>query len=172
MNMNLIFAFIPFFPILLWLNAISFTFFTISAIKEYKQKHKEIKELVSRCIECKATVINPVVLTNTYSEGGLREASKILAGFQNIFNFPLEYVCTEVYFIVNAEKIQTMILRRLSMRNPKFNDEISIYYDPYNPKQAFAKDMKGILLHKSLRDCIIYGFVAVICLLSAIVIQM
>lgn len=170
MNMNLIFTFILLFPILLWLNTISFTFFTISAIKEYKQKHKEIKELVNRCIECKATIINPVVLTNTYTEGGLREASKILAGFQNVSNLPLEYACTEVYFSVNGEKIQTMILRRASMRNPKFNDEISIYYAPYNPKQAFAKDMKAILLHKPLCDCIIYGLVAIICFLSAIVI--
>ena len=170
MNMNLIFVFIPLFPILLWLNAISFTFFTISAIKEYKQKHKEIKELVNRCIEYKATVINPVVLTNTYSEGGLREASKILARFQNVSNLPFEYACTEVRFIVNNKEIQTMILRRVSMRNPKFNDTITIYYDPYNPKQAFAKDMKVILLHKPLRDCIIYGLVTVVCLLSAIVI--
>lgn len=109
-------------------------------------------------------------MTNTYAEGGLREASKILAGFQNISNFPLEYTCTEICFSVNGEKIQTMILRQMSIRNPKSNDTIKIYYDPYNPKQAFAKDMKGILLHKPLRDCIIYGFVAVSCLLSAIII--
>lgn len=163
--------YIPVFPILLWLNAISFTFFTISAIKDYRQKHKEIKELVNRCVECKATIINPVVLTNTYSEGGLREASKLLAGFQNVSNLPFEYACTEVYFIVNGEKIQTMILRQSFGKNPKVNDTITIYYDPYNPKQAFAKDMKGILLHKPLRDCIIYGLVAVICLLSAVVIM-
>jgi len=157
-------------PIGLWIIVIIYTFLTISSIKEYKQNHKEIKELVNRCIECKATVINPVVLTNIYAKGGLREASKILAGFQTVSNFPLEYTCTEICFSVNGEKIQTMILRQASMRPPKFNDEIKIYYDPYNPKQAFAKDMKGILLHKPLRDCIIYGFVAVICLLSAIVI--
>lgn len=114
----------------------------ISSIKEYKQKHKEIKQLVNRCIECKAIVINPVVLTNTYSEDGLREASKLLAGFQNVSNLPFEYACTEVYFIVNGEKIQTMILRQNSFRVPKFGDEIKIYYDPDNPKHAFAKDMK------------------------------
>lgn len=157
-------------PLILWIIVIIYTFLTISSIKEYKQKHKEIKELVERCVECKATVINPVVLTNTYSEGGLREASKILAGFQNVSNLPFEYACTEVCFNVNGEKIQTLILRQASMKNPKFNDEIKIYYDPYNPKQAFAKDMKGILLHKPLRDCIIYGFVSVICFLSAIII--
>ncbi|MDE6781477.1 MAG: hypothetical protein K2J40_08470 [Ruminococcus sp.] len=140
-----------------------YTFLTISSVKKYKQEHKEIKELVNRCVECKATVINPVVLTNTYAESGLREASKILAGFQNVSNLPFEYACTEVFFYVNGEKIQTMILRQTSnMKIPKFNDEIKIYYDPYNPKQAFAKDMKGILLHKPLRDCIIYGSVAVV----------
>ncbi len=156
-------------PFLLWYISIVAIFLTINSIQKYKKKHKEIKALVNRCIECNATVINPVVLTSTYSDGGLREASKILAGFQNVSNLPFEYACTEVCFSVNGEKIQTMILRRASMRNPKFNDEIKIYYDPYNPKQAFAKDMKGILLHKPLRDCIIYGFVSVICLLSAIV---
>lgn len=170
MNINLIFKYIPVFPILLWFNAIAFAFFTISSIKKYKQEHKEIKELIERCVEYKATVITPVVLTNTYSEGGLREASKILAGFQNVSNLPFEYACTEVCFNVNGEKIQTMILRQTSMKNPKFNDEITIYYDPYNPKQAFAKDMKGILLHKPLRDCIINGIVSIICLLTAIII--
>jgi len=168
--MNLMFKYIPLFPILLWYGTIVSALLTISFIKKYIREHKEIKELVNRCIECKATVINPTVLTSTYSDGGLREASKILAGFQNVSNLPFEYACTEVRFIVNNEEIQTMILRQASMRPPKFNDTITIYYDPYNPKQAFAKDMKGILLHKPLRDCIIYGFVSVICLLSAIVI--
>ncbi|MDE5772398.1 MAG: hypothetical protein K2I06_12360 [Ruminococcus sp.] len=159
----------PLFPFLLLFNAVSFTLFTISAIRRYRREHKEIKELVNRCVECKATVINPVVLTNTYAEGGLRQASKILAGFQNVSNLPFEYACTEIFFYVNGEKIQTMILRQTSnMKIPKLNDEITIYYDSYNPKQAFAKDMKGILLHKPLRDCIIYGFVAVICALTFI----
>lgn len=87
MNINLIFKYIP---ILLWFNTIAFAFFTISSIKKYKQEHKEIKKLVERCVECKATVITSVVLTNTYSEGGLREASKILAGFQNVSNLPVQ----------------------------------------------------------------------------------
>lgn len=156
------------FPFLILFNAVSFTLFTISAVRRYRLEHKEIKELVNRCVECTATVINPVVLTSTYAEGGLRQASKILAGFQTVSNFPLEYTCTEVFFYVNGEKIQTMILRQISMRPPKFNDEIKIYYDPYKPEQAFAKDMKGILLHKPLRDCIIYGFVAVVCALTFI----
>ena len=156
--------------ILLFITIID-TFLTISFVRKYRREHKEIKELVSRCIECKATVINPVVLTNTYAEGGLRQASKILAGFQNVSNLPFEYACTKVSFYVNGEKIQTMILRQASMKNPKFNDEIKIYYDPYNPEQAFAKDMKGILLHKPLRDCIIYGIVAVVCALTFIVIS-
>ncbi|MDE6798252.1 MAG: hypothetical protein K2J36_09625, partial [Ruminococcus sp.] len=147
----------------------AYTLITISSIKKYKREHKEIKALVNRCIECKATVINPTVLTNTYADGGLRQASKILAGFQNVSNLPFEYACTEVRFIVNNEEIRTMILRRASMRPPKFNTEINIYYDPYKPEQAFAKDMKGILLHKPLRDCIIYGFVALVCGLSFIV---
>ena len=157
--------------ILIWFSAIAYALLTISSINKYKQEHKEIKELVNRCIECKAIVINPVVLSNTYSEGGLREASKILAGFQNVANLPFEYACTEVCFNVNGEKIQTLILRQTSnMKIPKFNDEITIYYDSYNPKQAFAKDMKGILLHKPLRDCIIYGLVSIICFLTAIMI--
>lgn len=159
----------PLFPFLLLFNAVSFTLFTISAIRRYRSEHKEIKELVNRCVEFKATVINPVVLTNTYAESGLRQASKILAGFQSVSNLPFEYACTEVFFYVNGEKIQTTILRQTSnMKIPKFNDEIKIYYDPYNPKQAFAKDMKGILLHKPLRDCIIYSFVAIICALTFI----
>lgn len=160
----------PVFPILLWFSAIVYAFLTISSVKKYKQEHKEIKELVNRCIECKAKVVTSVVLDNTYSEGGLREASKILAGFQNISNLPFEYACTEVCFNANGEKMQTLILRQASMKNPKFNDEISIYYDPYNPKQAFAKDMKTILLRKPLRDCIINSVVATVCLLSAIII--
>ncbi|MDE6540302.1 MAG: hypothetical protein K2K66_08930 [Ruminococcus sp.] len=155
-------------PEILLFITITYTFLTISSTKKYRREHKEIKELVSRCVECKATVITPVVLTNTYADGGLRQASKILAGFQPVSNFPLEYVCTEVFFYVNGEKIQTMILRRLGFKNPKFNDEIKIYYDPYKPEQAFAKDMKGILLRKPLRDCIIYGFVAVTCALTFI----
>lgn len=155
-------------PTCMLIITVIYTFLTISSVKEYKQNHKEIKELVNRCVECTATVINPVILTNTYAEGGLWQASEILAGFQTVSNFPLEYTCTEVCFYVNGEKIQTMILRQQSMRPPKFNDEITIYYDPYNPEQAFAKDMKGILLHKPLRDCIIYGFVAVICALTFI----
>lgn len=152
----------PLFPVLMLYSAIVSAVLTISFIKKYRREYKEIKELVNRCVECKATVINPTVLTSTYAEDGLREASKILAGFQNVSNLPFEYACTEVFFYVNDEKIQTMILRQASMKNPKFNDEIKIYYDPYNPEQAFAKDMKGILLHKPLRDCIIYGIVAVI----------
>lgn len=63
-----------------------------------------------------------------------------------------------------------MILRQASMKNPKSNDKITIYYDPYNPKQAFAKDMKTVLLRKPLRDCIINSIVAIICLLTAIII--
>ena len=158
----------PLFPFLFLFSTIAYTLITISSIKKYKREHKEIKALVNRCIECKATVINPVVLINTYAEGGLRQASKILAGFQTVSNFPLEYACTEVFFYVNGEKIQTMILRQSSMKVPKFNEEIKIYYDPYKPEQAFAKNMKGILLHKPLRDCIIYGFVAVTCALTFI----
>ncbi|MCM1507254.1 MAG: hypothetical protein NC177_09005 [Ruminococcus flavefaciens] len=158
-------------PEILLFITILYTFLTISSIKKYMREHKTIKELVNRCIECMATVINPVVLDNNYAEGGLRQVSKILAGFQNVSNFPLEYTCTEVCFSVNGEKIQTMILRRMSIQNPKCYDDIKIYYDPYNPEQAFAKDMKGILLHNPLRDCIIYGIVAVVCALTFIFIS-
>ncbi len=142
------------------------TFYT-----KLQKKYKEIKALVNRCIECNATVITPIILTDQYSRSKIQEISSILGEFQNIYNLPLEYIYTEVSFIVNGEKVQTIIIRQSFGKNTKFNDNIKIYYDPYNPKQAFAKDMKGILLHKPLRDCIIYGIVAVICLLSAVFIK-
>ncbi len=157
-------------PFLLWYISIVSIFLTINSIQKYKKKHKEIKALVNRCIECNATVINPIILIDQNSKSKIQETSNILGEFQNIYNLPLEYIYTEVSFIVKSEKVQTIIIRQSFGKNPKFNDTITIYYDPYNPKQAFAKNMKGILLHKPLRDCIIYGFVAVICLLSAIVI--
>ena len=156
--------------LILWVIVIIYTILTILSIKKYKQNHKEIKKLVNRCIECKAKIITPVILTNQYYRIKVKEISNMLVEFQNIYNLPLEYIYTEVSFIVNGEKIQTIIIRQSFGKNPKVDDTIKIYYDPYNPKQAFAKDMKGILLHKPLRDCIIYGLVAVICFLSAIVI--
>ena len=156
--------------LILWVIVIIYTILTILSIKKYKQNHKEIKKLVNRCIECKAKIITQFILTNQYYRIKVKEISNILGEFQNIYNLPLEYIYTEVSFIVNGEKIQTIIIRQSFGKNPKVDDTIKIYYDPYNPKQAFAKDMKGILLHKPLRDCIIYGLVAVICFLSAIVI--
>ena len=155
-------------PEILLFITITYTFLTISSIKKYRREHKEIKELVNRCIECNATVITPIILTDQYSRSKIQEISNILGEFQNIYNLPLEYIYTEVSFIVNGEKIQTIIIRQSFGKYLKFNDKIKIYYDPYNPKQAFAKDMKGILLHKPLRDCIIYGFVAVTCALTFI----
>ena len=85
---------------------------------------------------------------------------------------PLEYACTEVKFNTGNDEIQTMALRQISsMKNPKQGEFITICYDPHDPKQAFAKDMKGILLKKPLRDCFIYGAVTLVSLLSALFMQ-
>lgn len=165
---RLILGYIP--EILLFITII-YTFLTISSVRRYRREHTQIKELVNRCIECKAIVINHIVLDSTYSKDGLLQASKILAGFQNVSNLPFEYACTEVTFDVNGEMVQTMILRQASFKKPKCYDDIKSYYDPYNPKQAFEKDMKGILLYKSFRDCIIYSIVAVVCALAFIFIS-
>ncbi|MDE6729679.1 MAG: hypothetical protein K2J71_02755 [Oscillospiraceae bacterium] len=154
------------------ISTVIFLSLEIIAIQSYKNKYAEIKKLVSRCIACQATVINPVVLTNKYTYGGLSEKSEIISDFQNFYNLPFEYVCTEVSFIVNHQKIKTMILRRATVKHPKFQDKITIYYDPCHPEQAFAKDMKGILLHQPLRNCILYGAGFIVCLLSVIVIVM
>lgn len=161
----------PYIPFLLWYISIVSIFLSINSIQKYRKKYKEIKALVNRCVECKATVITPIILTDQYSRSKIQEISNISGEFQNIYNLPLEYIYTEVSFTVKGKKIQTIIIRQSFGKNPRFNDTITIYYDPYNPKQAFAKDMKGILLHKPLRDCIMFGFVAVICLLSAVFIK-
>ena len=159
--------------IMLFGIALVFTGLTVYSIRRYVKKHTVIKELVDRCIECKAEVIDPTVLRNKFSEGNLYEDSPLLSEFQTASNIPLEYACTEVKFNVNDETIQTMALRQVSsMKNPKPGELITIYYDPYDPKQAFAKDMKGILLRKPLRDCFIYGAVAIISFLSAIFLQL
>ena len=161
MDTNLLPEYIPF---LLWYISIVSVFITINSIQTYRKKYKEIKSLFNRYIECNAIVITPVILN------GKSKVPEISDIFQNIYNLPLEYVYTEVSFMAESENIQTIIIRQSFGKNPKFNDIIKIYYDPYNPEQAFAKDMKSILLHKPLRDCIIYGFVSVVCLLSAIII--
>ncbi|MDE7121837.1 MAG: hypothetical protein K2O42_06720 [Oscillospiraceae bacterium] len=157
---------------LLLISTVIFLSLEITSIQSYKNKYAEIKKLVSRCIACQATVINPVVLTNKYTYGGLSEKSEIISDFQNFYNLPFEYVCTEVSFSVNHQKIKTMILRRATIQHPKFQDKITIYYDPCHPEQAFAKDMKKILLHQPLRNCILYGVGFIVCLLSVIVIIM
>ena len=77
-----------------------------------------------------------------------------------------EYACAEVEFNVNGETIKTMILRRTSFKFLRNGDSIQIYYDPYNPSQAFAKEMKKIFLYKPLRDCIIYGIATVVSFIS------
>lgn len=155
---------------LLLISTVIFLSLEIASIQSYKNRYAKIKKLVNRCIACQATVINPVVLTNKYVYGGLREKSEIISDFQNFYNLPFEYICTEVSFIVNHQKIKTMILRRATIKHPKFQDKIAIYYDPCYPEQAFAKDMKGVLLHKPLHDCILYGVVFIVCLLSVIII--
>ncbi len=153
-------------PTLLLLSFIIFAILTFIAIKRYYSEHNEIKEIVDRSIECKATIINPTVLKNKYSAGNLYDSSKIFSKFQNIANQPFEYACAEVEFNVNGETIKTMILRRTSFKFLRNGDSIQIYYDPYNPSQAFAKEMKKIFLYKPLRDCIIYGIATVVSFIS------
>lgn len=153
---------------ILWFATAIWLFLTVASIRKYQQEYSEIRALLHRCIVCQATVITPVVLTSNYAKGGLREKSAILSGFQNVGNLPVEYTCTEVRFRVDDREIQTMILRQSSVRIPEFQDEITIYYDPHCPEQAFSEDMKRILQYKPLRDCVLYGIVFVICLLSAV----
>ncbi|WP_303805613.1 hypothetical protein [Ruminococcus flavefaciens] len=160
-------SFLPnYILILLLLTTIVFSLLTFVAIKRYLTEHKEIETIVERSIECNAKVIDPTVLKNKYATGNLYDASELFSKFQNITNQPFEYACTEVEFNVNNETIKTMILRRASFKYLRQGDFISIYYDPYNPTQAFAKDMKGIFLHKPLRDCFIYSIASIVSLLS------
>ncbi|MBE6854751.1 MAG: hypothetical protein E7501_03745 [Ruminococcus sp.] len=154
----------PFIPAALWISALAFAALTVFSVVKYRREHQNIKELVERCILCDAEVINPVVL----DWGNLYASSPLLAGFQNVGNLPVEYVCTEVVFDVNGERIQTTVLRLATTKHPKSGDALTIYFDPHNPKQAFAKDMKRILLHKPLRDCILYAAAAIVSLLCAV----
>ena len=144
-----------------------YTILTVIAIKTYKTNKDEIKELVNRSEECEAEVLNTIVLNDTNALARMRQASAVLSEFQNAANLPLEYVCTEIRFNIGYD-IETVILRRAKMKIVRPGSRIKIYYDPYNPEQAFSKNMKSIILRKPFRDCIINGLVALITLLSAI----
>ncbi len=152
----------------LWLAALIFGVLTVFSIRRYGRQRSAIKELVNRSVKCEAEVLNPVVPNDAYFNNNLHDASKILSDFQNISVLLPEYTCTEVRFIADDAIVQTMVLRQVSIRNPKIGDPITVYYDPYDPRQSFCEDMRCILLHKPLRDCIIHGTAAVVLLLSAI----
>lgn len=158
-------------PVTLYGIALIYTVLTCLSIRAYIKNHTQIKELADRCEECEAEVLNTIVFNGAETSLKLRQASQILAGFQNIANLPVEYVCTEVRFNIGHD-VETAILRRASMKIIRPGDTIRIYYDPFYPEQAFSKDMKKIILHKPFRDCVIHGLVAVISLASAIFMQL
>lgn len=160
------------FPFLLYGISILYALLTLSSISKYRRHRTHIRELVERSIPCNAEIVNPVVLNGSYTTEQVKNAAYLFRGFQNFHGIPFEYACTEVKFTVNGQSIQTIILRLNKLKQPKVGDIISINYDPLHPQQAFAENMKSIVLRKPLRDCIIYGLVVVVCLLSAVLLQL
>lgn len=158
-------------PAFFWIVSIIWATVLVLNLRSYKKDSCYIKNFVNKCTECTATIIQPVVLNISNADTALSVALAVFSGFQIIRLKCTEYTTTEVLFNVNGEKIQTMILRRNSFRVPKFDDEIKIYYDPDNPKHAFAKDMKKIMISKPLKECIMSLVITIVFALSAVFIK-
>nr|MDE6834405.1 hypothetical protein [Ruminococcus sp.] len=137
-------------PELLVIGSIISLITMILCITDYKKKSDYIKNLVNKCVECTATIIQPV--STKYTAVSL--ALSVFSGFQIIWSQLSDYTTSEVLFHADGKKIQTFIIRRTTFRMLKFGEEIKICYDPDIPERAFAKNIKKIILDKPLKECI------------------
>lgn len=154
-------------PECLWIASIISLITMILSIMDYKKKSDYTKNLVNKCVECTATIIQPVSTKDT----AISLALAVFSEFQIIWSQLSDYTTSEVLFHVDGKKIQTFIIRRTSFRMPKFGDEIEICYDPDIPERAFAKNIKKIILSKPLKECIYSVVITIVFVLSAVFIK-
>lgn len=91
-----------------------------------------------------------------------------LAGYSVHLGVSRDAVMCEVRYMANGVPVQTMLLRRSRIRQPKAGDYIDILYDPKLPQHAFAEDMKDIMLNKPKRECILNSVSGIVCLLAGV----
>lgn len=157
-------------PYILGISGLLYIFIAINSIKNYKKRHTKLVELESRCILCEAEIVNPVII-KSYSKELIIDAVEIISHFIGVpvyFINSSETVYAEVKYKVNEQEIKNVIPRRAAIYHPKQGYSIAIYYDPLNPKMAFAKDMEDIIFKKPLRDCVFNIIIAAILIFSCI----
>lgn len=169
--MDISFFLLTHLPECLWIASIISLIVMILSVKDYKKKNDYTKSLVNKCVECTATIIQPVVMDISTKDTAISLAVAVFSGFQLIPVKNSDYTTSEVLFHVDGKKIQTFIIRRTSFRMPKFGDEIEICYDPDIPERAFAKNIKKIILNKPLKECIFSVVITVVFVLSAVFIK-
>lgn len=149
---------------------------TILSVINYRNTHSRKLRFVNRCKTCYAEVLEPVVLNNDEMKKQIVQSAAGLAfgmaGFHAHFGTLKSSVQSKVLYYVDDKKIITVIQRKAGLRHPKPGDMISIFYDPELPEHAFAQDMKSVMLDEPLTECIIYGIVAFVMLLTFLILML
>lgn len=157
---------LPWLTAVIGVTALIFVVVTVFSVMDYRSKHGSKVRFVSRCKDCFAEVLEPVVLDDAeikkqiiQSAAGLASG---LAGINAHFGTLKSSVRCKVLYYVEDRKIITVIERKSGLRHPKPGDMIPIFYDPELPEHAFANDMKSVMLHEPLTECIVYGAAAIV----------
>ena len=82
--MDISFFLLTHLPECLWIASIIWFIVMILSVKDYKKKNDYTKSLVNKCVECTATIIQPVVMDISTKDTAISLAVAVFSGFQLI----------------------------------------------------------------------------------------